>query len=142
MHFENMKQPESLNFRNATYNSSQKSFLEQSMSSTTIFFSPSPTSNKASFSLSVVGMMSWAQRLKQTNLCVYVLAARLHGRLSSCFLELLFCPKKDDIQINSILKELSFLDSRALAVRPSWPFGDCAVQHHMFVELKYPLHYL
>ena len=111
MHFENMKTPESLNFRNATYNSSQKSSPEQSMSSTTIFFSPSPTSYKASFSLSVVGMMFWAQQLKQTNLCVCVLAACLHGHLSSSFLELLFCPKKDDIQINSILKELSFLDS-------------------------------
>ena len=63
LHFANMKLPESFNFGNAACNSSQNSSPEQSTSSMTIFFSPSPASNKASFSLSVVGMMSWAQRL-------------------------------------------------------------------------------
>ena len=79
LHFANMKPPESFNFGNAACNSSRNSSPEQSTSSMTIFFSPSPASNKASFSLSVVGMMSWAQRLKQTNLCAHVLAARLQG---------------------------------------------------------------
>ena len=79
LHFANMKPPESFNFGNAACNSSRNSSPEQSTSSMTIFFSPSPASNKASFSLSVVGMMSWAQQLKQTNLCAHVLAARLQG---------------------------------------------------------------
>ena len=117
--FANMKLPESFNFGNAACNNSQNSSPEQSTFSTTIFFSPSPASNKASFSVSLVGMISWAQRLKQTNLCVHVLAACLHGHLSSRFTELFFCPKKDDVQVNSLLKELSFLDSQTLAVRPS-----------------------
>ena len=58
LHFANMKPPESFNFGNTPCNNSQNSSPEQSTFSTTIFFSPSPASNKASFSVSVVGMIS------------------------------------------------------------------------------------
>ena len=36
--------------------------------------------------------------------------------LPNSFTEFLFCPKKDDVRVNSLLKQLSFLDSQALAV--------------------------
>ena len=58
LHFANMKPSESFNFGNAPCNNSRNCSPEQSKSSTTIFFSPSPASNKASFSVSVVGMIS------------------------------------------------------------------------------------
>jgi len=117
LHLANIKPPASFNLGNASYSSSRNPCADTSTSDITTFFSPSPASNRRSFSRSVVGIVVWLRSLRQTNWWV-----QLETR--GCFLDcvignaLLFLPWKK-ARLNSLPTSFLACWTPFSAVRPA-----------------------